>query len=300
MKEFKNKIEEEIKKNKPSLSEKSVKAYVSTLSTLYKGIFGVEDLDLKNFNKEEQILEFLKEKEHNKRKSILSALITVASDKDVIDKYKSLMLKDIENTKGKLMENEKSDKEKENWIEQNEIKKVFELYQNEANKLFKLKDLNMSQLQTLQNFIIICLTSGVFIPPRRSLDWVLMKWKGYNDEDNYYNKKNFVFNQYKTTKFYGKQSVEVPKALQLILNKWVKVIDSDYLLFDSNKNPLNPVKLNQRLNKIFDGKISVNALRHSFITDKYLNNGFSSLKDMSETAQDMGHSVMQAMEYIKK
>lgn len=300
MKEFKNKIEEEIKKNKPSLSEKSVKAYVSTLSTLYKGIFGVEDLDLKNFNKEEKILEFLKEKEHNKRKSILSALITVATDKDVIEKYKSLMLKDIENTKEKLMENEKNDKEKENWIEQNEIKKIFEMYQNEANKLFKLKELNMSQLQTLQNFIIICLTSGVFIPPRRSLDWVLMKWKGYNDEDNYYNKKNFVFNQYKTTKFYGKQNVEVPKALQLILNKWIKVIDSDYLLFDSNKNPLNPVKLNQRLNKIFDGKISVNALRHSFITDKYLNNGFSSLKDMSETAQDMGHSVMQAMEYIKK
>ena len=110
----------------------------------------------------------------------------------------------------------------------------------------------------------------------------------------------FCFNQYKTAKFYHKQDVEVPVTLKTVLNKWTKLINNDYLLFDSNNNPLTPVKLNQRLNKIFDGKISVNALRHSFLTDKYLNKPMTNLKDMNETAKEMGHSVMQALEYVKK
>lgn len=44
-------------------------------------------------------------------------------------------------------------------------------------------------------------------------------------------------------------------SLKLLLSRWRKLIDNDYLLFDTNNNPLTPVKLNQRLNKIFDGKI---------------------------------------------
>jgi hypothetical protein len=185
-----------IKERKPDLSEKSVKAYLSTLKNLYKKVFkDDEEIDFKKFDKYEEFLEFLKDKEHNKRKSILSALITIATDAEAIRKYKALMLKDIEKNKDDKMENTKNEKEKENWIEQDEIKSIFELYQTEANKLFKLKELNMNQLQTLQNFIIICLTSGIFIPPRRSLDWVLMKWRNYDESnENYYNKKNFVVN----------------------------------------------------------------------------------------------------------
>lgn len=75
--------------------------------------------------------------------------------------------------------------------------------------------LSMSQLQTVQNFIIVCLTSGLFIPPRRSIDWTLMKHSNFNkDKDNYYDKKQFVFNQYKTAKYYKQQSIDVPTSLK--------------------------------------------------------------------------------------
>ena len=113
----------------------------------------------------------------------------------------------------------------------------------------------------------------------------------------------FVWNKYKTAKFYHKQDSEVPTTLKTILNKWIKLIDGDteYLLFDSNFNPLSSVKLNQRLNKIFDeyGKISVNALRHSFITEKYIDKPMPTLKVLSNTAEDMGHSVKEHLMYIK-
>jgi len=56
---------------------------------------------------------------------------------------------------------------------------------------------------------------------------------------------------------------------------------------------LTSVKLNQRLNKIFGGKkISVNALRHTFLTEKY--------QDLPDDLQEMGSSVSMATTYIKK
>ena len=241
----------------------------------------------------------LKDVEFNKRKSILSALVVICpTDKN--QTYKDLMIKDATKYDDEQLENKKTPSQEENWINQDEVKNIYEMYLSNANKLFKLKkDLTMPQIQTLQNFIIICLTAGIFIPPRRSLDWTLMKWKNYNlNNDNYYNKKIFVFNQYKTAKFYHKQDIEVPNELRLILNKWTKIIDSEYLLFDSNNNPLTPVKLNQRLNKIFNGKISVNILRHSYITEKYTSTPMT-LKDIKENADAMGHSLNQSLEYIK-
>ena len=293
-------IEDVLKENRPNLSASSLKTYCSTLRNIYKKVYPDDDeIEIKKFSNSKDFLDVLKDVEFNKRKSILSALVVVCpSDKNQV--YKNLMIKDATKYNDEQLENKKTPSQEENWINQDEVKNIYEMYLSNANKLFKLKkDLTMPQIQTLQNFIIICLTAGIFIPPRRSLDWTLMKWKNYNlNNDNYYNKKIFVFNQYKTAKFYHKQDIEVPNELRLILNKWTKIINSEYLLFDSNDNPLTPVKLNQRLNKIFNGKISVNILRHSYITDKYTNTPMT-LKEIKENADAMGHSLNQSLEYVK-
>ena len=293
-------IEDVLKENRPNLSASSLKTYCSTLRNIYKKVYPDDDeIEIKKFSNSKDFLDMLKDVEFNKRKSILSALVVICpTDKN--QTYKDLMIKDATKYDDEQLENKKTPSQEENWINQDEIKNIYEMYLLNANKLFKLKDnLTMPQIQTLQNFIIICLTAGIFIPPRRSLDWTLMKWKKYNlNSDNYYNKKFFVFNQYKTAKFYHKQDIEVPNELRLILNKWTKIIDSEYLLFDSNNNPLTPVKLNQRLNKIFNGKISVNILRHSYITEKYTSTPMT-LKDIKENADAMGHSLNQSLEYIK-
>lgn len=293
-------IEEVLKQNRPNLSPSSLKTYISTLKNIYKKVYPDDtEVTISKFCNYNDFLDVLKDVEYNKRKSVLSALVVICpSDKN--EKYKELMIQDANKYNNEQLENKKTPTQQENWINQNEIEQIFNSYASTANKLFKLKDsLTMPQIQTIQNFIIICLTAGIFIPPRRSLDWTLMKWRNYkNESDNYYNKKSFCFNQYKTAKFYHKQDIEVPQQLRAILNKWTKVINSDYLLFDSNNNPLTPVKLNQRLNKIFNGKISVNALRHSFITEKYTNQPMS-LKELKQNADMMGHSLQQSLEYIK-
>jgi hypothetical protein len=293
-----NDLGEIISKNRPSLSESSKKTYISTLTNLYKKVYPEDDkIHISKFNNHEDFLNHLKEVPKNKRKSILSALVVVSSENE---KYRKVMMEDIKEYADEQKENKKTENQEENWIEQEELKEIIKLHEDKANRLFKNKELNKGQMQDIQNYIILCLTSGIFVPPRRSLDYTMMKWRNYDrTKDNVYDKKDFVFNVYKTAKFYKQNVEEVPLELRKILNKWLKINPTDYLLFDTTEKPLSPVKLNQRLNKIFNGKkISVNALRHSYLTDKYKD--LPSLKEMNETAEAMGHSVIQALEYVKK
>ena len=142
--------------------------------------------------------------------------------------------------------------------------------------------------------------SGIFIPPRRSLDYCNFKIKNIDKAtDNYLDKNELLFVSYKTARFYGLQKIEIPKELKTILTKWIKCNPTDYLLFDINNNKLSSVKLNQRLNKIFGKASSVNALRHSYLTSKYgdtIKTNNSLATDLSE----MGSSLAQAKIYIKE
>jgi len=101
----------------------------------------------------------------------------------------------------------------------------------------------MKEYQQIQDLIIVAVLGGLFIPPRRNLDYCCFKLKNINnDNDNYIDKNQFVFNTYKTAKFYKQQRVDIPKDLKTILTKWIKINPTDYLLFDTNQNPLTSVK----------------------------------------------------------
>ena len=83
-------------------------------------------------------------------------------------------------------------------------------------------------------------------------------------------------------------------------NKWIKVNPTAFLFFDSNMNPLSSVKLNQRLNKVFDGrKVGVNSLRHSYLTDKYKQT-IELNRNLAHDMAQMGSSMNMAPTYIKK
>ena len=110
--------------------------------------------------------------------------------------------------------------------------------------------------------------------------------------------KNFVFNNYKTSKTYGKQVVQIPVALKNIIKKWISINPTDYLLFDNKMNKLNSTTLIYKLNKIFGKKISVNALRHSYLSSKY-NLTIKINKEIKKDMTDMGTSMMQSKTYIQ-
>ena len=289
-------IKELIIKNKPNISKSSVATYLSILKNLYINIFKDDKFDLDNFEKTDKILHSLKDQEPNKRKTILASLVVITDNK----KYRDQMLKDIEEYKSNESKQIKSEKQTDSWLDTSEIDEIYNDMEKAVKHLYKKKDLSMTDLQEIQNFIILCVLSGKFIPPRRSKDYVDFKIKDIDQEkDNYIEKKTMIFNSYKTSKTYQRQELAIPNDLLKILNKWIKVNPTEYLFFDSNGKKLSNVKLTQRLNKIFGKKASVNQLRHTYLSNKYQDT-IKQNKEMEDDMKAMGSSRSQEKIYIKE
>jgi hypothetical protein len=289
------KIKDFISEKRPTLSKSSVNTYASILKNLYKKVFDDTEYNLNKFEKTSPVLEYLKDMPPNKRKTILSALVVITNEKP----YRDLMMDDVRDYNKTVETQTKTDTQKENWITGDGIQEIYSELKTNADALYKKKSLTPSDLQQIQNYIIMSLLGGIYVPPRRSKDFVDFFIKGVDkSKHNFLDKNKMVFNSYKTAKTYGQQSVEIPKELKSILTKWIKVNPTEYLLFDQNMNQLSSVKLNQRMNKIFGKKISVNQMRHTYLTDKYAKTSEES-KALSKDLDAMGSSKNMADTYIK-
>ena len=287
-----------VKSKRESLSATSVQTYASILKNLYQKVFGKEEIHFDAFEKEpEKVLEYLGDLPPNRRKTILSALVVITSN----EKYRNKMMEDIKEYNHEISKQEKTETQKENWVNTEDIEKVFHAVKANAEFLLRKKVLTPDDLQAIQNYIILCLLSGIYIPPRRSLDYTEMTIKPTEDEN--FNtidlkKKKFVFNRYKTAKTYGSQTLDIPNELATILRKWIKINPTHFLLFDTKGNKLNSVKLNQRFNAIFGKRVSVNNMRHAFLTEKY-GDTIAKNKQIANTMGEMGSSSAMLNTYVK-
>ena len=293
-------MEDYIKEKRPNLSKSSIKTYTSTLNNLYKKIYDEEPIDIKKtvekLSKPDNIIKYIKDIKPTVRKSILSALVVISEN----PKFRELMLEDITTYNKEEAKQTKTDKQTDNWVEKEEMSELLDIYENMAKYLYKKKTLTNKELQSLQDYIILVLYSGKYIPPRRSKDYVDFKIKNIDKEnDNYIEGNKLIFNSYKTAKTYGKQEVKIDRKLKSILTKWINVNDTDYLLFDGNDNKLSNVKLNQRLNKLFNKKAGVNQMRKTFLSDKY-SDMIDKKNELDEDMKLMGSSTLQEKIYIKK
>lgn len=297
---------DEIKASRPKISAGSLKTYNSLLRSMYKGAFGPDDkpdatLFTKRYGK---VLDHLSEKTANTRKTYLAALVCIAP---TIEAYRNEMMSDIKKHTAETNKSEMTDKLEESAISADEIRTITADLKQNADALFQKKSHRVPDLMEIQEYVLLSLYNG-HVVPRRALDYVEMKYQHYNKKtDNYMdlNRDIFVFNVFKTaTKngedLKGQQVLEIPPSLKKILLKWIAVIprEVDTLLFNSNLEPLTAVSLNQRLNKIFGGKKSVNSLRHFYLTSKY-KELMEETERMSADMEAMGSSSAQAKTYIK-
>jgi len=291
-------LKEYIHSKRSTLSASSVTTYASILKNLYKRVFGDDtEMDFKKFDQVDKILKHLEDMPPNKRKTILSSLVTVTDS----PKYREAMLEDVKAYNEEIHKQEKSPEQQESWVTTHQVKEIWDELKRNTDLIYKKKDLKPSDLQEIQQFVILSLLGAIFIPPRRSKDYVDFFIKDINREkDNYLDGAKMVFNSYKTHKTYGKQEVAIPKPLSSILKKWISVNPTKTLLFDTFMNKLTNVKLNQRINKIFDGKkVGVNQLRHTYLTDKF-GHTINENKKIDETMTEMGSSKNMLSTYVKK
>ena len=292
MSDLKALLQEKIKENRPNLSTSSVKTYISILSNLYKKLNGEENIEW--FKKEpDKILKYLEEKNDQTKKTNLSALFILTG----IQEYQSVMNTIMKKVNDDYKNQKMNEKQKENWISIDEIKEKYNALSVDANLMLnKKKILNEN---VMMEFLLMSFLSGVIMPPRRSLDYSEMKIRSFDTKtDNYYKGNKFYFNKYKTVKTYGIQSLEIPKELNNVLKKWIKLNENDYMIYSSNGNKFTPPQITRTLNKIFGKNISTSMLRHIYLTDVYKD--IPKINKMENLADQMGHSVSTAMEYIKK
>ncbi len=290
-------IKEYISKKRPSLSKSSLTTYGSILRNLYKRVYEDDDYNLDRFNVPAPVLKYLEGIPPNRRKTILSALVIITDKKE----YRDLMLKDVRDYNADINKQEKNEKQEASWVEKEAVNQVVAELRKNAEAIMKKGQKTISDLQEIQNYIILCVLGGVYISPRRSKDFVDFKIRNIDvKKDNYMEKNKFIFNSYKTAKTYGKQVVDIPVQLKNIVAKWIKINPTEYLFFDANMNKLSAVKLNQRLNKIFNGKkVGVNQLRHTYLTDKFADT-IKKEKAIADTMEDMGSSKEMLKTYVKK
>lgn len=284
-----------LKECRPNITDSSIKTYKSVLTNLFKKCYPDEkEMNLDLFNKHGHVLKHLMEEPYNKRKSKLSALVVLTGNTH----YQKQMMEDKEELNKDNMNQTKNEKQEEAMIPMSEVDDIYKQYEMNAKAHLSKKQLNANDLNEIQKWILLSLTSGLFIAPRRSADWN-MKWRNYDEEkENYVDIKNkqFVFNAYKTAKIYGQTKIEIPKTLQVILNKWFKINPTDYVLFDAKEKPLTSPQITHRLNSIFNKNISTSMLRHIYLTHKF---GNVNLKDLNDTASAMGTSKIEALQYVK-
>lgn len=234
-------------------------------------------------------------------KTILSALYSITGN----EIYHTEMMALSQKISKIVAKQEKTQKQEDNWMSFEQVERTVKAIHQVAKRYLNSKTpLTPSELQIAQEYVILCLTTGIYIPPRRSSDWTDMMLRGQktgkNDkpEHNYIKGDIIHFLNYKTSKAYGEQTVEMPTALKRILTKWKKINPHEWLLVTTDGKQMTNVRLNQILNKIFQRNISTSMLRHIYISEKM--GGLPLLQDMKDLAEDMGHSVLQQMEYYKR
>jgi len=291
-------LPEFIKHSRPKLADGSIKTYNNVLKNLFSSIWGTDVFDKDRlFTEYLKVLKFLNTVKFNVRKTILSALIVISNGqkKHIIEKYRTLMIADCEKYNHLDAQHKMSETQKENWITWPEVIKMVNKLKLKVNYIFDEEAPTKKELLNLQEYVIsLCYT---MLPPRRSTDWTQMKLANYERTvDNYYSKGVFYFNKFKNSKIVGSKSIECPPQLKKILNKWISLIgERDFLFTTSDGDPLTSVNMVKILNNVFKKKISVNMLRHI-----YLSSAFGpELKKMEKIASEMSHSLAQQKLYIK-
>ena len=309
--------------NARNIQKSSLKTYLSTLSNLGKR----SDIKIKKLihftSKSDEIMKFLMKLTFNKRKSILTALCHV-SEEAVYEQQKQL---DYAEHNAATRKQTLTAKEAANWMSWTDIMKVYKKMELRVNFLFKTVATKETILiyknhpnlqegaqmfddddrQLIQDFHVLMMY--IEFPPRRAEDVSSFMVRDYNTKtDNHVDFKHnkIVFNNFKTQKSFGRQVFELPTDMKKHLLRYMKVfnVKNNYVSTLGLSINLTNTNITHALNRVVKPKkISVNMLRHAYITDFHRNlaltGNSSNLELMSELAEKMAHSVETQLTYVR-
>jgi len=293
-----------LEKNRPLLSKSSLRTYNSIILNLAKRC----DIKLENGNDIQEniscILKYLKDIPARLRKTTISALVVIIDTKEdkhpkLLERLRTMMSQDSKESQTEEDKQTMNEKQRENWISWDDVIEKYNKIKIDATRYMKEENPDKHKMEVIKMYIL--LSMFILIEPRRSKDITDFKISNIDkSKDNFMDSKNnkLIFNAYKTQRTYGTQEVSLNKELKKILNRWMVLNKTDWLIPDNKGEQSTSNKITNMFYKFFGKKVSVNMLRHSKITSLYKD--IPALTEIKQRAKDMGHSVEQAMEYIKK
>ena len=310
-------LEKIIKEHKPNIGESSLKAYISNLKILHNLVKGNKDIKSLNYLLDyDKIMNLIKDKARTTIKNYLVAIVVALQhDEDYEAAHKKYYAKMLE-LQNEVLDNyehqEKNEKQEKNWINHEDILKLLKKLRGIIKPLLEkpVIKLNVKDKILIQQVLLLYLYSGKsFAPIRNDFDNMKVFRKDpKSDTENYLvlNKTNsyFVLNKFKTDKR-GQQTIKwSDKLLKGLINDWLNITKSDYLLVNPSENtPMTANGISKNLVKLFnaytDKNVSSSLLRTIYITHKYKDNNLS-IKEKKKLGQEMLHSSKMADEVYNK
>jgi hypothetical protein len=272
----------------------------------YSGIFKILNIESVDDLKEtDRLMAAIDAKKSaNTQKNYLAGVVKLMRIAEMDDKYIKPF---FERMNDKITETKPSP-------EYNEKQKanLMTLHEIEEKRVGLIKGLNnfttRENYDKLLNHLILSLYT--MTPPRRNLDYFKMEIaknpSEIEDGKNYLlwsrKAKQFVFQQYKTAKKYGKEVVPVPDGLTYVIDFYLKhrekiaLSSKQFLVKYGDLDMESSNEITRRLNSVLGKQIGASMLRHIYLTETL----GDTVAKMEEIAADMGHSVSQQRDYIKK
>jgi len=306
-------LRSQIKKSRKEITESSINAYIISLRMLHNKCFDDhkgEQISSKFLHDFEKINKCLGEIENkNTRKNRLTAILVALDseekpDKKLIDKYQTVLKTLMIDVNKQINSQEKTDTQKSNWLEYDDIKTVLNKMLEDINKnsLFTKEKLSKTEYSLVQKYVL--LRFYISHPMRNNVsDCKVLSQKEYDSlkeeeriQNNYLirekNKYKFMLNKFKNVKRIGVKIITIDDNISKLLSNWLKINKSGYMFtLNNGKEPLTSNGVTKIMNSIFseyaDGKkISTSMLRHISISDDLKNDLTIAEKKKKEEATE--------------
>lgn len=313
----------QLKEKRPHLKEGSISMYRGGIISLFKTVNDKNSIktftDLDWLSEVTLVGDDISDMPLQTQKILLQSasvfLDAAGKDEELVKKYRAatFAVKKLHDQATK--EQNKTVKEEENWCSWKSLEKVRNNYKQQLMNLGLLDakitpdKVKSTQMALFQKWVITSLYT--YQPPVRA-DYAMdiltqSEYDAVSDEEkskrNYLvinkREKFFHFNKYKTHNLHGDKRVKVNKPMNAVLNKWLNVNKSGWLLLNIRKEPVNENQLGKAVTIAFEpcGKrIGINMLRKIYLTEKYQHEK----AEKQEDADAMLHSVaIQQKDYVK-
>lgn len=291
---------------RPNVKEKTLKGYLTSVRRIGRELSGEKDLDWEFIIDVDGVVDFIKrEYSVSSHRSLIGNLLTISEAYSAINNYEYCEVFDeyseILVAMEQLPEQVKTKKQRDNWIEYDELMEFYVKMTEfiEEMDLLDKDELDYEEYDYFQKWVIAScyLAGGEDNPPVRCdyADMRIVREIPDEPTENMLLVKDggmdFIFVNYKTSRTYGTQIIPVSKNLEPILRNWIgkKRKIPDYLFVDNYGKILTRNVMTKWLPEIFAGtgkRIGANMLRHIFVSHHFPPNK----KNRKKIAGKMFHS----------